>query len=108
MVNAENNINEILQALKEGKFYSSCGPEIYDFYMEGNKVVVECSPAVKVRLNTDGYPSIILRSEDGSMTRAEFEINPNRNYPYFRATVVDKDGKYALTNQIFINEDMVK
>lgn len=108
MVNAENNINAILKALKEGKFYSSCGPEIYDFYMEDGKVIVECSPAAKVRLNTDCWPSIVLKSEDGNMTRAEFEINPNRDYPYFRATVIDKDGKHAWTNPIFINEDMIK
>ncbi len=33
-VRAENNINSILAALKEGKFYSSCGPEIHDFWAD--------------------------------------------------------------------------
>ena len=44
MVNSENNVSAILDALKEGKFYSSCGPEIYDFYVDGDKVILECSP----------------------------------------------------------------
>ena len=108
MVNAENNINAILKALKEGKFYSSCGPEIYDFYMEDNKVIVECSPVVKIRLNTDGWPSFLKKSEDGSMIRAEFMMNQDIKFPYFRATVIDKDGKYAWTNPIFINKDLIK
>ena len=42
MVRAENTINAILDALKDGKFYSSCGPEIYDFYVEDGKAVVKC------------------------------------------------------------------
>lgn len=53
MVRAENNINAILDALKAGTFYSFCGPEIYNFYVEDDKAVVECSPAVKVRFHGD-------------------------------------------------------
>ena len=34
MDRAEKNLNSILKALEEGKFYSSCGPEIYNFYVE--------------------------------------------------------------------------
>ena len=48
MVRAENNINAILNALGQGAFYSSCGPMIYDFYVEDGKAIVECSPAAKV------------------------------------------------------------
>ena len=33
MVNGQNSVNGILAALKNGAFYSSCGPEIYDFYV---------------------------------------------------------------------------
>ncbi|MBQ7921671.1 MAG: CehA/McbA family metallohydrolase [Clostridia bacterium] len=100
MVNAENNINAILEALKNGAFYSSCGPEIYDFYVDGETAVVECSPAAKIRLHTDKYQPIVKRSEDGSMTRAEFRI---AGYDYARITIADKEGRYAWTNPIFLN-----
>ena len=40
MVKAEKDLNAILAALENGEFYSSCGPEIYDFYVDGDKVVL--------------------------------------------------------------------
>ena len=99
-VNAENNLNAILKALKDGKFYSSCGPEIYNFYVENNVAVVECSPVEKIRLHADMQTTRIKRSEDGQLMRAEFAIGDQ--FKYVRATVIDKDGKYAWTNPIFL------
>lgn len=105
MVNAENNINSILEALKSGAFYASCGPEIYNFYIEDNKVVVECSAAVKVRLHSDMHPTKVITSADGTLTRAEFTINTGwpGAYKYVRATVIDEDGRHAWTNPIFLD-----
>ena len=97
---ASRSVSDILDALKEGKFYSSCGPEIYDFYYEDGKVVVLCSDAAKVRLHADKHPTRIVRSADGTLTRAEFEIG--QSYSYVRATVIDRDGKHAWTNPIFL------
>lgn len=100
MVNADNNINCILEALKNGAFYSSCGPEIYDFYVKDGYAVVECSPVSKIRLHCDMHPTRIRKSEDGSMVHAEFKVEDK--YKYVRATIIDKDGKYAWTNPIFL------
>lgn len=100
-VRAENNISAILEALKDGKFYSSCGPEIYNFYFDEGVAVVECSAACKVRLHSDMHPTRIVRSEDGTLTRAEFNIGDG--YQYIRAVVIDKDGKHAWTNPIFLD-----
>jgi len=105
MVNAKNNINSILEALKNGAFYSSCGPEIYNFYAEGNKAIVECSPVTKIRLHSDMHPTKIQKSADGTMTRAEFDIQGGwlGGYKYIRATVIDENGKHAWTNPIFLD-----
>lgn len=100
MVRAENNINAILDALKTGAFYSTCGPEIYNFYVEDGKAVVECSPAAKIRFHADMQPTRIKRSEDGTLTYAEIDLNGG--YKYVRATVIDRNGKYAWTNPIFL------
>ncbi len=103
MVNAENNVNDILRALEAGEFYSSCGPEIYDFYIEDNKVVIECSPVSKIRLQSDKHPTRIEKSEDGTLTRAEFVLSHWAGpYSYVRISIVDKDGKIAWTNPIFL------
>ena len=49
MVNAEPELNSILSALEAGKFYSSCGPEIHDFYVDGGRAYIECSPVKEIR-----------------------------------------------------------
>ncbi|MBQ7921673.1 MAG: PHP domain-containing protein [Clostridia bacterium] len=100
MVNAENDVKSILDALKNGAFYSSCGPEIYDFYVDGETAVVECSPAAKIRLHSDMHPTKVERSADSSMVHAEFKVT---GYEYVRATVIDGQGRYAWTNPIFLD-----
>lgn len=103
MVKAENNINAILNALNEGRFYSSCGPEIYDFYVEDGKAVVKCSEVCKIRFHSDMHPTKIYRSTEGSLTEATHNLQGRHPYRYIRAVVVDKDGKYAWTNPIFLD-----
>ena len=104
MVNADNNINDILCALKNGEFYSSCGPTINDFYVDGDKVIVECSPVQKVRLHSDMHPTEIVRDANGNITHAEIPINRSwvGGYKYVRVSVVDKEGNCAWTNPIFL------
>lgn len=105
MVNAKNDVNSILEALSEGKFYSSCGPEIYDFYMEDGKAVVECSPACKVRFHSDMHPNFVRFAEKGkTITRAEADLKNYYNFvKYVRAVVIDEKGRYAWTNPIFVD-----
>jgi hypothetical protein len=104
MVKAEKDLNAILAALENGEFYSSCGPEIYDFYVEGDKVVLECSPVARARLHSDMHPNQVRVDENGNITRAEFTLNHWAGpYDYVRASIVDKDGKQAWTNPIFLD-----
>ena len=104
MVNAKKELNAILQALKEGAFYSSCGPEIRDFYVDGDTAVIDCSPVEKARLHCDAHPTKVIRSSEGELTHAEFSLKHKRGpYPYVRISVIDKDGKYAWTNPIFLD-----
>lgn len=100
MVKAENCVDDILEALKNGAFYSSCGPEIYNFYVEDGKAVVECSPAARIRFHSDMHPTRIVSAENEAISRAEIELNGG--YRYIRATVIDENGKYAWTNPIFL------
>ena len=101
-VNAENNIASILAALKEGAFYASCGPQIFDFYVEDNKAVVECSPCATAQLRVGVHPTSVVRNPDGLVTRAEMKLNPSD--PYVRATVVDANGNRAWSNPIFLKK----
>jgi len=114
MVDAENNINSILKALEEGKFYSTCGPEIYDFYIEDRKIVIECSPVESICLHRCTLPSIVRTANsnpevikttgDGTITYAEYDLTKAKKFcTYFRVSITDKDGKKAWTNPIFLD-----
>ncbi len=107
-VKAENHVSAILDSLKAGRFYSSCGPEIYDFYVDtaAEKVVIECSEVSKIRLHSDMHPTRITRSAEGTLTHAEFSLKVwAGGYDYVRMTIIDKDGKYAWTNPIRLPKD---
>lgn len=103
MVNSENNINAILAALKNGAFYSSCGPEIRDFYVnDEGKAVVECSPCRFIAFCYGRFPTQMYRNADGLITRAEFKVP--EYFSYIRATMVDEAGRRAWTNPIFLSK----
>lgn len=104
MVNAENNVDSILEAIERGAFYSSCGPEIYDFRVEDGLIKIKCSPVKKIRLHSDGHYTMMKVADDEELTYAEFPLKCADwigKYAYVRISVIDKDGKYAWTNPIF-------
>ncbi len=102
MVNSENSVPAILEALEEGAFYSSCGPEIYDFYIDGGKAVVSCSGARTVRFCCDGHPSLLKASEGGPIHHCEMPLRNLDGFLYLRAEVADARGRVAWTNPIFL------
>ena len=104
MVKADKEINAVLHALKNGEFYSTCGPEIYDFYIEDGKAVIDCSPVSRVRLHCDKHPTMLIKDPEGKITHAEFNIGGHwaGPYDYARISLVDAEGKHAWTNPIFL------
>ena len=101
LVNAFRDLNSILAALVRGAFYSSCGPEILDFRVEDGVAHLDCSPADRIRFNTDYMPTWIFRSADGApITHAEIAVDGYMSY--IRASVVDADGRKAWSNPIFL------
>lgn len=99
MVNAENSISGILEALREGRFYSSCGPEIRDFHIDGGTAVLEFSPCAAAYFYWGRYPTRVIRNAEGQLTRAEFKVP--EYFTYLRAAVIDSQGRRAWTNPIF-------
>lgn len=97
-VRAEKNADSILDALKRGAFYASCGPEIYDFYVEDDIAVVICSPASAIRFRHFRCPYPQIKGQD--MTGAQVKITPDTNY--IRVEVTDAQGHTAWSNPIFL------
>lgn len=103
-VNAEKSIDSVLDALRRGAFYASCGPEIYDFYVEEDeegkrKATVICSRASKVRFRQFNMPYRMTQGCD--LVSAECDVRPGTNY--IRAEVIDEQGRRAWTNPIFFD-----
>ena len=104
MVNAKNDVGAILQALRDGAFYASTGPEIYDFRIENGRAVVECSEAEHITFYFGKRPGGMTRAAEGEcVTHAERDIAPDM--PYVRASVVDRQGRRAWTNPIFMDRN---
>jgi hypothetical protein len=89
----------LLQALKDGYYYSSTGPEIFDIEVTQNTVHVRCSPAERIFVTGRGYHA---RTAWGNgIIEGEFDIT-NMNSPYLRITVRDAQGGRAWSNPIWL------
>ena len=101
MVNAENNVKAILEALKNGAFYSSCGPVIKDFYVDDENIAhVEVSECERILFQCDKHPSKSFNAKDEPLVSAQLDLKDS--YQYIRVTVEDKEGSKAWTNPIFL------
>ena len=103
-VSCENNVSAILEALEEGRFYASCGPEIFDFTVEHGVAHIACSPVSEIQFIhfRSPYP-VVMPEGDAPLTGGEVKLRPGSNY--VRACVVDAQGRRAWTNPIFLEED---
>ena len=100
MVNAEKNVGSILSALQEGKFYSSCGPMIYDFYVEDDFAYCVTSPVKKLRFITGLRPTHLYQAEEGQyLTRFKVSV---KDQLYTRLMIEDENGCRAWSNPIFL------
>ena len=94
--------SEIMNALKRGDFYASCGPEIYSIVRDGDSVTVSCSPADRVYLSTDSRVRCSSISQEGEFLReATFKLKGC--FDKFRIVVEDKRGKKAYSQFFNVN-----
>jgi predicted metal-dependent phosphoesterase TrpH len=102
---AELNEENILEALENGCFYASKGPEIENFRLgEDMKIKVECSPVKKIVFRTSGASNgkVFVASEGEDLSSAEWDLS-RKKPQWVRCEVTDKDGNTAWTNPIFLS-----
>jgi hypothetical protein len=92
----------ILDALRQGHFYSTMGPEIYDVQLKANQVTVRCSPARTIFLIGDIWhcPNAAQAWEGQLISEATFTLHPSQRY--FRVEVVDPTCQSAWTNAYLV------
>jgi len=97
---------DVADALKNGHFYSSRGPEIYALWIDTSNwsVHIKCSDAVKTVCTRGGRRCrAVYAKEHGVEALNEMYFSINKDDIYFRITVFDKDGMTADTNAYFID-----
>ena len=100
----------VYNALENGDFYSSNGPEILSLSIQDGVVSVNTSKVKAIQLNTERRITLFKNGVD--LTEAQFDINfylnecknnINKNQ-YIRITVVDEKGNEAHSRAYFIDE----
>ena len=91
--------SSILNALKNGQYYSSTGVEIFEFEIDNYKVNIQCSPSNQVCIVGQGAKSM---SQNGkNITQVEFDL---KKYPsdWFRVSIANDSGDFAWTNPVWL------
>ena len=99
MVECDENATdgEILNALKNRKFYATQGPEVH-VWKEGDAVHVRCSPVSRISMFTNVAWSRGACVKGENLT--EHTFYPNERHTFVRVEVTDAEGKCAWSNII--------
>lgn len=101
---ADLDDKSILEALENGCFYASKGPEIKDYHLGSDlKIKVECSSVQKIvfRTNGAGNGKVFKANNGEELQSAEWDLS--RKKPrWVRCEVTDKEGNTAWTNPLFL------
>jgi hypothetical protein len=89
----------VTAALRSGRFYSTCGPEIRDVRLNGGKLLCTTSPARFARLVGPRFHGNRQGSFEGS-PRTEFEIDVPEGCSFLRLEIEDERGLRAWTNPL--------
>ncbi len=90
----------VMKAIRDGNFYSSCGPELRSIRFEEGELVVETSPVRFARLVGPGPNGRPAGSFDGDLIETiRFRVPEDWQYVYLE--VEDAQGRRAWTNSLF-------
>lgn len=96
----------LAEAIVQGSFYSSSGPEIYEYKVEGDEVVVRCSPVDRIHfISYDRFGRTFQTKPDETISEARYKL---RGIEIFiRVECVDKRGRTAWTNPIYVKDELM-
>jgi hypothetical protein len=93
----------IMDALRTGCFYASCGPVFEDFRIKDGMAEVTCSPAVEICfMGQNTFSHRVTADRDHQITSAKYKLP--EQIRWVRAEIVDANGRHAWTNPIIIEE----
>lgn len=96
---------DVMDALVSGRYYCSSGPEILSYYIEGDRICIDCSPVVSIFLKSMAWAlSASVTDIEGRITHAEFDLYrlKENDEKFFRLELLDKNGRTACTNPYYL------
>ncbi len=98
----ENEPDALLEALKQGHFYSSQGPLFHDIALNSDRseLVVRCSPVNAIKVIGPG--ARFESAHGAAMTGYRFPLHQFQE-DYCRVTIVDDAGRRAWSNPIWLD-----
>ncbi len=106
----ELDYSSVVEALENGDFYMSCGPEITGLWVEDNVLKVTCSDAQRVNMETYGRPAGVVHAEGEPLREAEFPLAnllakvDGDPAAFIYVTVTAPDGSYAVTRPYYLKD----
>ena len=102
MIKAEElSYEALMQAYEKGHCYASEGPEILSLTLDGGKIRVRTSEAVSIILRSQGRYTQPVVAEQGVITEAQFDYQPECFGAFFRIEVKDAAGNRAYSNAYY-------
>jgi predicted metal-dependent phosphoesterase TrpH len=93
----------IMEALRTGCCYASCGPAFEDFRVEAGTAAVKSSPVVEICfMGQNTFSHNVTADPNHLITTAKYKL-PEK-IRWVRAEIVDANGRHAWTNPIVIEE----
>lgn len=93
---------EIMNAIRSGNFYSSCGPAIHSITFDGGQLHLETSPVRFARIVGPAWngSGLTIGSPNGHLLRqVSFSLHQDWRYTYVE--LEDNRGRRAWTNNLF-------
>jgi predicted metal-dependent phosphoesterase TrpH len=89
----------IMDSLRSGCYYASCGPVIEDYRVEDGVAKIKCSQAALILFGGQSSYGSRIEAKDGKLlTSAEWKLP--QGCKYVRAEVIDAKGNHAWVNPI--------
>ncbi len=91
----------IAASLLEGSFYSSSGPEIFEYSVVEGEVSIRCSPVKAIHFVAyESWGHSCYAEQEGTLSAASYRLTGKGKY--VRVECVDATGRTAWTNPIFL------
>ena len=88
----------VSSALAAGCFYSTQGPEIHAFSVDGNVAHARSSPVSEIRFVSQRNFGSRIQAENGEIEEAEFILRGPEKY--VRLVCIDSQGRTAWSNPV--------